>query len=337
MGSEQAAADAKTHVSIRTTWPDPLWRQLAPGADYMDSYIFDLANNAWMCDVCVVCHDVPQPIETTCMHGIVALTTCEPNILNNFYPQGFLDQFDVIFSDRGDLRHPRVIRTQPMLAWWVGVGGGHAFARDVRMHYKDLCKPVDPAVKTRGCSMICSSKAVTESHRRRLAFARAIGEHPEVDLYGYGHIDLHDKWDALHQYRVHIGIENSSSEHYWTEKASDAFLAESFLLYSGCTNFEDYFPKDSFMRIDLDDLEGTVAAVKQASTPEFYQSRLPAIREAKRRVLEEHNLFPNLARLIDGVERRPEKKVRILPQDWFPLGRRKTLKHRIKKAIEVMQ
>ena len=82
-------------------------------------------------------------------------------------------------------------------------------------------------------------------------------------------------------------------------KASRCFLGLNSPFYAGCPNAADYFPKESFIQIDLNDAAGAVKIVNQAMKKQEFERRLPAILEARRRVLFEHNLFAVLSREIE--------------------------------------
>jgi Arc/MetJ-type ribon-helix-helix transcriptional regulator len=99
-------------------------------------------------------------------------------------------------------------------------------------------------------------------------------------------------------YCYHLATENHIAPHHWTEKLSDAFLGHCLPFYFGCPNAEDYFPADSFIRIDIHRLEQSVARIKQALADGEYEKRLHAIREARRRVLEDYGIFTVVSRII---------------------------------------
>jgi hypothetical protein len=110
---------------------------------------------------------------------------------------------------------------------------------------------------------------------------------------------MDDKANALHDYRYHIAIENHRGPHHWTEKLADPFLGLALPFYYGCTNAVDYFPEQSFIAIDINDIEGAVSTIKNAMSNNEYDKRLPYLVEARRRVLEEYNLFAVLSRAIE--------------------------------------
>ena len=83
-----------------------------------------------------------------------------------------------------------------------------------------------------------------------------------------------------------------------TEKLPDAFLGFTLPFYHGAPNASDYFPKESFIPIDIGDYERSRDIIRFHLANNEYDDRLPYIIEARRRVLEEENLFAILARTI---------------------------------------
>jgi len=70
--------------------------------------------------------------------------------------------------------------------------------------------------------------------------------------------------------------------------------------YVGCTNASDYFPAESFIPLDIDRPDAAIDIIRSAVADGEYEKRLPAIIEARRRVLHEHNYFALLARTIQA-------------------------------------
>ena len=66
----------------------------------------------------------------------------------------------------------------------------------------------------------------------------------------------------------------------------------------GCSNAGEYFPEESFIEIDIRDSQAALATIKAAIANNEYEKRLPAIIEARRRVIEDYNLGNMLARHI---------------------------------------
>jgi hypothetical protein len=110
-----------------------------------------------------------------------------------------------------------------------------------------------------------------------------------------------DKSEALLPYRFHVVLESAQLEHYFSEKLSDCFLAGCFPIYAGCPNLDQYFPPDAYVAIDMAEPAAAIAAIEATIAGDYDRTRRDALREARRRVLYEHNLFPMLVRVLSNV------------------------------------
>jgi hypothetical protein len=237
--------------------------------------------------------DSPEEI-LACPRQNTLLLTGEPSSITR-YGKRFLAQFGHVLTSQEPhaIHHPRVIRSQPGLLWYYG-------GPDHRGNY-DWLKTAAPPEKTKSISCVCSTKAMGHTlHSQRLAFVRRLmdGDLPEIDVWGYGIRRLDNKADAIDPYKYHLAIENHSCDHHWTEKLADAFLGFSLPIYYGCTNLDEYFPADSYIWLDIRDPDRALAALRETLAADPYEQRLPAITEARRRVIEEYATFPQLARVI---------------------------------------
>jgi hypothetical protein len=213
------------------------------------------------------------------------------------------EPFARVFTHHVPSADPKYVRSFPILPWGVG------------LTYDELLGSEVP-VKTRGVSWIASNLNFLPGHRRRRALREfLIRVKPDaVDIYGRGIRYIKLKWDALAPYRYSLAIENSNSADYWTEKVADCFLSWTVPLYDGCTNLEDYFSADSFVRIDARDHAGTLRKIEELLRSDEWERRLPAVRESRARVLSEYQMFPALARAIHsyGTDAR-ERELVCLP------------------------
>ena len=234
----------------------------------------------------------PEPLACSPRHTL--LLTGEPSSIT-VYGRAFLRQFAHVLTSQEEwaLRHPGAIRRQAGLLWYYG-GTGNRGAHDTLAAAR-------PPEKTKLLSTVCSTKAMKHTlHSLRLEFTRRLkSELPELDVFGYGMGKLDDKADALDAYKYHLAIENHSCDHHWTEKLADAYLGFCLPLYFGCTNLDAYFPRESYIWIDIRDPAGAAAEIKRVIHSDEYERRLPAILEARRRVLHKYATFPQLARLIE--------------------------------------
>jgi hypothetical protein len=103
--------------------------------------------------------------------------------------------------------------------------------------------------------------------------------------------------------------------HYWTEKIADCFLAGTVPIYWGCPNIGDYFPSDAMIRLESLDPRLSSEQVQAEATVEGYGRRLAALREAKRLVLDDYNLF-NLARnlVAERFSAGPPARITLRPE-----------------------
>jgi hypothetical protein len=133
-----------------------------------------------------------------------------------------------------------------------------------------------------------------------------------IDLFGKAVRFIDDKWDGLAPYKYSIAVENSRSTDYWTEKIADCMLAWSVPLYDGCLNLEEYFPPGSFIRIDIAKPEKAVAEIKEILVHDQWESRLPALEEARKLILHKYQLFPYLTSLIPSYAAQQKGRERVV-------------------------
>jgi GR25 family glycosyltransferase involved in LPS biosynthesis len=187
--------------------------------------------------------------------------------------------------------------------------------------------------KTRTLSAIMSSKYSDPGHIRRIDFLKHYEQQPGVppiDIYGYdnaqgfvsyrGPLPVFCKDEGLLPYRYTFHAENQFLPNYFTEKLVDAILVETLCFYWGCPNLEDLIDGDAFIRLNLDDPEGSVNRIRQAVENDEWSRRLPAIRRAKHRFLESLQFFPTLERILKeknipvhviNLDRRPDRWQRL--------------------------
>lgn len=259
-------------------------------------------------DWLVVYDDVPrQPGQArqdarealACAADHTLLVTTEPSTIK-IYGNRFTRQFGAVLTSQEAwaLPHPQRIFEQPALHWFYGVGSQ-------RMIGYDEIAALTPAAKSRDLSLVFSPKSMRHTlHRQRHDFMLEMMRRlPAMDVYGRGALPLDDKAEALTPYRYHIAVENFIGPHHWTEKLSDAFLGLTLPFYCGCPDAATYFPPDSFIPIDMRDPEAALRTIQQAMANNEYEKRLPAILEARRRVMQQYNFFAVVSREIRRMPR----------------------------------
>ncbi|QTN31329.1 glycosyltransferase [Akkermansiaceae bacterium] len=248
-------------------------------------------------DWLVVYDDLPSSHreKLACPRNHTLLVTAEPSSIKT-YGSAFLGQFGHVLTSQEPwaIRHPNAVFSQPALLWFYG--------RNDRRGAYDTMASLPMIPKTKDLSTVCSAKRQTHTlHRTRYDFIQALRTHlPDLDVFGHGVRPIVDKADAVDGYRYHIAIENHIAEHHWTEKLADPLLGYSLPFYCGCPNAADYLPADSFIPINMEDAAGTAETIRLAIRDDEWARRLPAIREARRRLLDELGMFPTLARLVES-------------------------------------
>jgi hypothetical protein len=278
-----------TLVRIAKNWDTPDLRRQTPGARGEWSGIRFTLDPVDEADYVVVLNYVHEPLAVDVPAEHLWALIQEPPIRLYKAMHATTQPFARVYTQTAppggeEARRTLRLPSQPALPWHV------------ERSYDELVA-MEPPAKTLPLSAISSDLAALPGHRARLRFLAKVGDLPELDRFGRGVRPLADKWDGLAPYRCSLAIENASVPNYWTEKLADCFLAWTLPIYAGCPNLEEFFPAESFVRIDLDDPDAP-RQVAEIARGTLWEERREAIAEARRRVLEEHQLFPFLAREI---------------------------------------
>jgi glycosyltransferase involved in cell wall biosynthesis len=169
--------------------------------------------------------------------------------------------------------------------------------------------------KPKRLSWITSNLNLMDGHRYRLEFLQRLKEKIDFDLYGRGFTPIKDKWDGLAPYRYSIAFENTRARYYFTEKIMDCFVAETMPIYFGDPLIGSFFPTEAMVIIDPDDPD-VFERIKEVINSDLWLQRKDAILEAKRRVLEEYNVFARLAKFVverSGSPPEPVRRFKIHP------------------------
>ena len=84
-----------------------------------------------------------------------------------------------------------------------------------------------------------------------------------------------------------------------TEKLFDSYLGNSYPIYAGATNTEDYFPENSFTKINLNDFNGSIDIIKDCISNKYYEDNYDELITAKNVVLEKFNLIKRIDKIIE--------------------------------------
>ena len=279
-----------------------LWTALLPRSDadaFGVRYTFDIDARDY--DYLVVYEDLPYPAGSTrserverlaCAPANTLFVTTEPTSIK-IYGRHYLRQFGHVLSHqpREVINHPgQIVRTPPLRPYYgrpLGDGGRY-------LTYEELAQA--PFARTGvkkypEVSTVCSDKTMTPALKARYDFVMAMREAGELDVFGRGIRPIDEKSEAMDAYSYHIAIENHVAPGHWTEKISDCFLAECLPFYHGDPEIAEAFPAEAVIPIDIADYGASAETIAKTMRDQVYPVRLPAIREAKRRVLEDHNLL----------------------------------------------
>ena len=202
-----------------------------------------------------------------------------------------------------------VVRTPPLINWHYGVDMGKDMPAPP-MALEALHKE-PPPVKTKLMAMVCSNIDTLPAHRQRILFMHTLRERfaDRMDFFGKGFAFVSDKRQAIYDYKYLLCLENNFHKNFWTEKISDAFLGRAVPVYAGCSNVSDYFPEQSFIRIDYRDPETaaqTIARILDSDSDADYSGRLPYLEEARARLFTHYNAAAALVRLARHIQHNPD-------------------------------
>jgi len=226
--------------------------------------------------------------ELDCGRANTLFITTEPPSIK-VYGTHFLRQFGHVLTKQS-IQHPGHTNRTPPLRPYYGrplPGEAGAYTRFDELHktYTERTgKKKAPELST-----VCSDKTMTPALKARYDFVMALKEGVDIDVFGRGIKPIANKAEAMDAYAYHIAIENHIAPGHWTEKISDCFLAECLPFYHGDPDITAAFPKEAVIPIDIYDFEASNAIISKAMHDREYQARFPAIREAKRRVIQDHN------------------------------------------------
>ncbi|TKB28019.1 hypothetical protein FCL47_00555 [Desulfopila sp. IMCC35006] len=287
-------------------------RQFPDSFPQWGNCLFDFDVDCTDYDWLVVYHDIPQSDDffsqekLCCPRERTMLLTGEPSSITVF-GRDYLRQFGCIltFQEPWAMRHPNVMHTHPGLMWFYGL----PFGKGDHITWDQMAAE-PPPLKSKKISTVCSErKGKVTLHSTRFDFTQRLKtDIPELEVFGHGVKHMVDKAEALDSYMYHIAIENYVYRHHLTEKLPDAFLGYTLPFYHGAPNAADYFPKESFIPIDINNYERARDIIQSHLANNEYQDRLPYIIEARRLVLQKENLFAILDNKICEQEKKITRK-----------------------------
>ena len=172
--------------------------------------------------------------------------------------------------------------------------------------------------KAKVLSTITSDQNIFPLHKERLKFVKILDEQISIDIYGrsnrsnsqlktfsqYRGALLPDlcKDDGLFPYKYHVASENSIEDNYFTEKLTDAILAECLCFYHGTETAGNWIDNRAFIHIDIAKPIEAIKLIKQAIENNEWEKRIQIIRKEKQKILDEMNLLADIERVIKSKD-----------------------------------
>ena len=163
--------------------------------------------------------------------------------------------------------------------------------------------------KTKLLSVYCTDKVVNEVQKVRFDFVKKLKRELGDELHWYGYENkTEDKIEGIGSYKYHLVLENNLLPNTMTEKLFDSYLGNSYPIYSGATNAEDYFPSNSFARINMHDFNGSINVIKDCISNNYYEANYEKLLEARKIVLERFNLIKRIDEIVEDMIDQPVVK-----------------------------
>ncbi|MFA6570104.1 MAG: glycosyltransferase family 10 [Bacteroidota bacterium] len=304
-------------VRIIKNWDFPdLFRQTPEGKGIWKNTYFT-EEKIHKCDYAVVLNFTTKPIRIKCPQNHLWCIHQEPP--NEYFGvrQLFTNTiYAKVFTPNLNLTDSRYIHSHGAIAWHIGKS------------YDEMKKNSTP-LKNRILSCIISNKTNFSGHRQRLKFLTTLTGKMDFDLFGYGFKPVKNKWDALAHYRYSLIFENYSGPDYWSEKLADCFLSGTMPIYYGCTNLTKYFPKESFVSIDLNN-PNAISIIKKTINSNLWIRNKKAIEYARDLILDKYQIFPFLTNYINKSEK---ESIRKRVTEWINIPNEDNTFNKIRHSI----
>jgi hypothetical protein len=159
-------------------------------------------------------------------------------------------------------------------------------------------------------SCVLSEKYFDPGHIRRIDFVKFAEKQHPFHVFGSnrwnyinykGSLPYLMKDNGIFPYKYHFNVENHSYDNNFTEKIVDAILGECLIFYNGCTNIEKFIDERAFVKLSLSNFPQDLETIQRAIREDWHSQRLPYIREAKKKILNEYQFFPRIEKLLTSI------------------------------------
>jgi hypothetical protein len=188
------------------------------------------------------------------------------------------------------------------LRWWYGSNWSSG---GVNQDYDSLIS-LDIPEKTKNLCCVLSNKEMTEGHRLRKQFTQNFINKYNFDLYGSvsfknSEIPNNDKFSVIKEYKYCLGFDNQDFiKDFFGTQCTDTILAWTVPIFWCGQDLSKYLPEGSFIQFNARDLN-EVDRIIDVIENDDYQARIPALEEAREYLLNQHNFFPTIKKVIDNV------------------------------------
>lgn len=168
--------------------------------------------------------------------------------------------------------------------------------------------------KTESLSIVLPYSYEDRGHRLRIDFAKFLNK-KQIPLHVFGNsewgcveykkgMSTTETDDALFPYKYTIAVEDKSIKNYISEKLINGILAECLVFYNGAYNVKEYIDENAFVYLELSNFEEDAQTVSNAIKNNLYEQKLPYIKKAKERILNELQFFPRLEKFLTKNEKK---------------------------------
>jgi hypothetical protein len=280
-----------------------------------------ILNKNW--DLVIFYNPPTNNISKKVKKGNLIFISGEPSSIVKF-PKKFLSQFDVCYTSH-DYKISNHINSHPHIIPFFGIN----FSNPNLNLSIDKIKSYN---KSKPISIILSNKQDLPDQRQRVKLVKILKRHfkNKIDVYGRGFQEIADKQYGLNDYYFTICIENTKEINYWTEKISDAFIAECIPIYYGAPNINHFFQNGVF-EIDIYNINQTIDIIESLirDAELIYNNNINFIKKNKELVLKKYSIFELIkSRITNSKDSLFEKKIIFPPSKSF-----KQFKLRLKNKL----
>jgi len=191
-------------------------------------------------------------------------------------------------------------------------------------------------VKPRLISAVVSSKQDTPGHRSRFALMKRLKGHfgDRLDWFGRGVRPTGgNKLSALADHKYHVVLENGRWPHYWTEKLSDAYMANCFPFYWGAPNIANYFNPKSFASIDPARPDDAIRVIEDAIQTRLWERRQYELASAREKITSDYHPYNLWHSILDRLPKSDPAPVSIRPFNECQFRLKQRLRFRVRNAF----